>query len=357
MGRGWVPRPFAVLDFSLHDANFMISIYRQFLVALLIAALGFPAVSECKAISVSPATVTYDYDAFGILLHSTGATPNNYLFAGEQFDPDLGLYYNRARYLNVSTGRFWSMDTDEGESKEPSSLHRYLYAGGDPVNATDPSGHDFDLGSLATAAASISTLATQAIISLQVVVGTVYLNLYRAPEILTTAGQALTVASGVLHGAILIVPGIENLIKDMQYKLANYRGTYSSSPSQMGLQVEDVCGGNLQPGTRGVDRIDVLDGQPVLTQIQGTTAKDPDAIFSRIQQGVNKLNGVTGRQVFTYKDGSTIKVDATNAPKVLMQAIPEDTNLEGFNGLIQKVEQLEQTSGVIIEMEEGAGLD
>jgi len=40
-----------------------------------------------------------------------------------------------------------------------------------------------------------------------------------------------------------------------------------------------------------------------------------------------------------------------------MQAIPEDTNLEGFNGLIQKVEQLEQTSGVIIEMEEGAGLD
>src|SRR5690349_3601973 len=29
--------------------------------------------------------VTYDYDAFGNLIHSTGTTPNNYLFAGEQF--------------------------------------------------------------------------------------------------------------------------------------------------------------------------------------------------------------------------------------------------------------------------------
>jgi uncharacterized protein RhaS with RHS repeats len=31
-------------------------------------------------------TDTYDYDAFGNLLHSTGTTQNNYLFAGEQFE-------------------------------------------------------------------------------------------------------------------------------------------------------------------------------------------------------------------------------------------------------------------------------
>jgi RHS repeat-associated protein len=79
-------------------------------------------------------TDTYDYDAFGNLLHQTGTTPNNYLFAGEQFDPDLNLYYNRARYLNTSTGRFWSMDTGEGEDEAPLSLHKYLYGEGDPIN-------------------------------------------------------------------------------------------------------------------------------------------------------------------------------------------------------------------------------
>jgi RHS repeat-associated protein len=87
-------------------------------------------------------TDTYDYDAFGNLIHSTGTTPNNYLFAGEQFDPDLGLYYNRARYLNTSTGRFWSMDSFEGQRGEPLSLHKYLYGSADPVNRKDPSGHD-----------------------------------------------------------------------------------------------------------------------------------------------------------------------------------------------------------------------
>ena len=51
-------------------------------------------------------TDTYDYDAFGVLTHSTGSSPNTTLFAGEQYDRDLGLYFNLARYLNTSTGRF-----------------------------------------------------------------------------------------------------------------------------------------------------------------------------------------------------------------------------------------------------------
>ena len=94
--------------------------------------------------------VTYDYDAFGNLLHSTGTTPNNYLFAGEQFDPDLNLYYNRARYLNTGTGRFWSMDTAEGDDNSPVSLHKYLNVGANPVDRTDTSGNGIDelIGSL-----------------------------------------------------------------------------------------------------------------------------------------------------------------------------------------------------------------
>jgi RHS repeat-associated protein len=63
-----------------------------------------------------------------------------YLFAGEQFDPDLNLYYNRARYLNTTTGRFWSMDLVNGDPSAPLSLHKYSYAALDPANEIDPTG-------------------------------------------------------------------------------------------------------------------------------------------------------------------------------------------------------------------------
>ena len=105
-------------------------------------------------------TDTYDYDAFGNLIHSTGATPNEYLFAGEQFDPDLGLYYNRARYLNTGTGRFWNMDASEGIDQEPLTLHKYLYASASPVDRIDPSGND-DLAEISAAQGIGEELDTQ----------------------------------------------------------------------------------------------------------------------------------------------------------------------------------------------------
>jgi RHS repeat-associated protein len=85
-------------------------------------------------------TDAYEYDAFGNKVASTGTTPNVYLYRGEQYDPDLGLYYLRARYYNSLTGRFLSRDPLSGEPDDPKTLHKYLYAYGDPVNGFDPSG-------------------------------------------------------------------------------------------------------------------------------------------------------------------------------------------------------------------------
>jgi RHS repeat-associated protein len=85
-------------------------------------------------------TDTYSYDAFGNLLHSTGTTPNNYRYRGEQYDSDLGLYYLRARYYNPATGRFMSRDPEDGTVFDPKRLHKYLYVGGDPINWLDPRG-------------------------------------------------------------------------------------------------------------------------------------------------------------------------------------------------------------------------
>ena len=103
-------------------------------------------------------TDTYDYDAFGNLIVSTGITANNYLFAGEQFDPALGVYYNRARYFDQRLGRFWSADTNEGAIGEPQSLHKYLYTAADPVDKIDPSGHDFGVVDFAVANSIATTI-------------------------------------------------------------------------------------------------------------------------------------------------------------------------------------------------------
>ena len=61
-------------------------------------------------------------------------------YRAEQYDSDLGLYYLRARYYNPVTGRFMSRDPEDGKPVDPMSLHKYLYAGGDPINRIDPSG-------------------------------------------------------------------------------------------------------------------------------------------------------------------------------------------------------------------------
>jgi len=83
-------------------------------------------------------------------------------YRGEQYDPDLGLYYLRARYYNPGTGRFLSRDPEDGNRFDPASLHKYLYAGGDPVNAIDPAGREamFETGKLMDRAARQTALFT-----------------------------------------------------------------------------------------------------------------------------------------------------------------------------------------------------
>ncbi|OUL33998.1 putative Ig domain-containing protein [Nostoc sp. 106C] len=83
---------------------------------------------------------TYDYEAYGELISSTGGVENKYLFAGEQFDEVLGDYYNRARYYDADTGRFIKKDDYEGQISEPLTLHKYLYTHNNPSNFIDPTG-------------------------------------------------------------------------------------------------------------------------------------------------------------------------------------------------------------------------
>ena len=56
--------------------------------------------------------------------------------SGEQYDPDLSLYYLRARYYNPVSGRFLNVDSLAGHGQR-----RYEYAGANPVDGSDPSGN------------------------------------------------------------------------------------------------------------------------------------------------------------------------------------------------------------------------
>jgi RHS repeat-associated protein len=88
-------------------------------------------------------TDVYYYNAFGEELAKSGSTENEFRYVGEQWDPNAGFYYLRARWMDPGTGKFVSVDSYEGDPQTPISLHRYLYCGVDPVNQSDPAGANF----------------------------------------------------------------------------------------------------------------------------------------------------------------------------------------------------------------------
>jgi RHS repeat-associated protein len=74
----------------------------------------------------------YSYDAFGNPTVG-GSVANPFLYAGQMWEPESGLYYDRARYYEPNSGRFISRDP-------LLRANPYPYVGNDPTNATDPSG-------------------------------------------------------------------------------------------------------------------------------------------------------------------------------------------------------------------------
>ncbi|AFM13443.1 RHS repeat-associated core domain-containing protein [Turneriella parva DSM 21527] len=61
-------------------------------------------------------------------------------FTGQEYDPETGFYYYNARYYSAELGVFTTSDT-EFDSGSGYGFNRHMYVGGNPIMASDPSGH------------------------------------------------------------------------------------------------------------------------------------------------------------------------------------------------------------------------
>jgi RHS repeat-associated protein len=88
---------------------------------------------------------SYRYEPFGSTQgNNPNPVPNSLQFAGREYDVETGLYYDRARYLDPTLGRFISEDP----LGLGGGLNAYAFVGNDPVNGWDPSGmrcHDWSI--------------------------------------------------------------------------------------------------------------------------------------------------------------------------------------------------------------------
>jgi len=64
-------------------------------------------------------------------------------FQGQKFEKKTGLYNFKARHYDAELGRFTTADTVVADISDPRTLHRYAFAGGNPVQFIDPSGRSF----------------------------------------------------------------------------------------------------------------------------------------------------------------------------------------------------------------------
>jgi RHS repeat-associated protein len=81
---------------------------------------------------------SYGYDSFGKTVASASPTTNSIRYAARELDPETGIYNDRDRYYDPSSGRFISEDPVGFKAGE---TNFYRYAANDPNDYIDPTGN------------------------------------------------------------------------------------------------------------------------------------------------------------------------------------------------------------------------
>lgn len=105
-------------------------------------------ITSATGTSVGTAT----YTAYGT--RTTTGTTRCFGYAGQYTDTETGLQWLHARYYDSTTAQFLTLDplaTTTGA--------RYIYAGGNPITASDPTGLDYNWGEFWTAVGATAAIA------------------------------------------------------------------------------------------------------------------------------------------------------------------------------------------------------
>ena len=114
-------------------------------------------------------TASYSYDAWGKITLQSGEAANKHKFTAREWDSEINLQYNRARFYDPEIGRFVTQDPltkgpddptityysgvysivhrylkDYVDALEPHKTNRYTYCYNNPVNKIDPLGLQAD---------------------------------------------------------------------------------------------------------------------------------------------------------------------------------------------------------------------
>jgi hypothetical protein len=200
------------------------------------------------------------------------------------------------------------MDTFEGRSQDPISLHKYLYVGADPINRVDPRGKDFidSIAAVAVSAtifaASVPQLLSEAFEEGGTAVGVLFNEFGQVAE--NYAGQVLALVEDEI-GEIEILQQ-----QNVGGRVVDFVVRNAEAAKQMFIEVKYGFPSTAEALSRLVAQVQAASqaaqqggGQVVLWTLRSLTPSQLQTLESELQNtNVQVLSGVEalGKAVLSY---------------------------------------------------------
>ena len=277
----------------------------------------------------------YTYSAFGEQLAHSGTDPQPYAFTGEPLDPNVGWQYHRARWMDPRIGRFAGMDPYPGRNVDPITLHKYLYAGANAVDRTDPSGLMLNSAELMGVMGAIMTLAAIALPRVQAVIGVINMNFLRFQRTIEYVGAGL----GAVDGAM----GWIEALDAMANRLMTTQVPYPAGPGPRGLQVGRIAGQNLADNFKHIDDFDFDTG--AATSIKSTTQVGSASQLAKVIEGYASAFDLIDEDLYGRDAaGNRVQVPLTAIKhRNLLVAIPDEPYAWDLRPLLGALRRASQT--------------